>query len=266
MKNPRLLFLLFALMQTPVFVFSQIQLEHTYSHSGTFTKLSNSGFKFFVMDVGQNQCRIYNTDHTLWKTINLSVPGNQYLYDIQYISENLFTLDNSLCLVYTYYAYDETNLYYTYTTRVIKENGTLLLEIPGCQYYYVTDIEQTGSEFVTYSYDYSIFPYTIETAVYRLPGELVTSIQPDQPTNAQFMSMAPNPATDFITISLDQTGKLPFDKVILSDIQGNAVRTIWIKDKREQLNIPLNGLSRGVYICSLFTDNVMVNSQKIVVQ
>lgn len=266
MKNTKLLFLLFAFLQIPVFVFSQIQLEQTYSHSGTFTKLSNSGFKFYIMDVGQNQCRIYNTDHTLWKTINLSVPTNQYLYDIQYVSENLFTLDNSICLVYTYYAYDETNLYYTYTTRVIKENGTLLREIPGCQYYYVTDIEQSGSEFVTYSYDYSIFPYTIETAVFTIPGELVVTIQPSLSTTGQFMNLAPNPATDFITISLDQSGKVQSDKVILTDIQGNTIRTIRIEDKRETLTIPLNGLARGMYICSLYAGSVMTKSQKIVVQ
>lgn len=65
----------------------QITLESTYNFSGTYTKLANSGYKFYVMDVGVNQCRIYNTDHSLWKTINLSVPNGSYLYDIRYVTE-----------------------------------------------------------------------------------------------------------------------------------------------------------------------------------
>jgi hypothetical protein len=127
------LVLIMAIMAQSVFLAGQITLESTYNHSGTFTNLAQSGYKFYVMDVVANQCRIYNVNHTIWKTINLPVPTDNYLYDIRYISENLFTTDNSLCLAYIYYSYNTTNQYYTYTTKVIRENGTELLSIPGCQ-------------------------------------------------------------------------------------------------------------------------------------
>lgn len=153
-------------------IFSQIVLESTYPHSGTYTKLANSGYKFFVMDVGANQCRIYN-NHTLWKTINLSVPSNHYLYDIKFVTENLFTTDNSLCLVYIYYNYNSAGQYYTYTAKVIKENGTELLTIPGCQYFYVQTIPDGGAKMVAYSYNYSVSPVTIQTHVSDLPGHLL---------------------------------------------------------------------------------------------
>ena len=91
---------LIAAFLLPFLAFGQINLENTYNYSGTYTRLSNSGDKFYIMDVAASQCRVYNANHTLWKTINLTVPSGNYLYDIKYLSENLFTTDNSLCLAY----------------------------------------------------------------------------------------------------------------------------------------------------------------------
>ena len=155
-------------------ILSQIVHESTYNFSGTYTRLANSGDKFFIMDVGTNQCRIYNTDHSLWKTIDLPVPANNYLYDIRYVSENLFTLDNSLCLAYVYYHYDELNQYYTFHAKVIKENSSELISIPGCQHFNIHNLTETGTKMLAYAYDYSLFPYTIQTHAFNLPGHLIT--------------------------------------------------------------------------------------------
>ncbi len=153
--------------------YGQITHEQTYDHSGTYTRLTNSGVKFFVMDVGLNQCRIYNPDHSLWKTINLDMPPDHYLYDIKYVSENLFATDNSLCLAYTYYNYNVAGQYYTFAARIIKEDGTELINIPGCQYLFVHNLEEEGSRLLAYSFDYSVFPYTVQTHAYNLPGSIV---------------------------------------------------------------------------------------------
>jgi len=151
----------------------QIILENTYNHSGTYTRLANSGTKFLVMDVGANHCRIYNPVHSLWKTVNLSVPPGNYLYDVKYVSENLFTTDNSLCLAYIYYNYNTTGQYYTFTAKVIKEDGTELISIPGCQYLFVHSLDEEGARLLAYSFDYSVFPYTVQTHAYDLPGSLL---------------------------------------------------------------------------------------------
>ncbi len=57
------------LMLLSTLTYAQISFEAEYSHSGAFTNLSNSGYKFYVMDVLAEQCRIYNTNHSVWKTI-----------------------------------------------------------------------------------------------------------------------------------------------------------------------------------------------------
>ncbi len=146
--------------------------ESTYPVSGTYTRLANSGYKFYVMDVAQNQCRIYNTDHTLWKTINLVIPANNFLYDIGYVSENLFTADNSLCLAYVYYNYNTTGQYYTYTAKVIREDGTVLINVPGGAYMYVHSLPNGNAKLLVYSFNYSVSPYTVQTHINDIPGNL----------------------------------------------------------------------------------------------
>jgi hypothetical protein len=57
-----------AFLLTLNFATAQITLEADYEHSGAYTELANSGYKFYVMDVTANQCRIYSTENFLWKT------------------------------------------------------------------------------------------------------------------------------------------------------------------------------------------------------
>jgi len=92
----------------------QITLEQSYAVSGTLTQLENDGYKYFFMDVVNSQCRLYNLDHSLWKTIDLSVPEGYWLYEIAYVSQKLFDTDDLIELSYICYYYNETVQYYTY--------------------------------------------------------------------------------------------------------------------------------------------------------
>jgi hypothetical protein len=241
----------------------QIYLEHTYNHSGTFTHLKNSGNKFFIMDVGSNQCRIYNVNHSLWKTINLSVPFDNYLYDIRFVSENLFTLDNSLCLAYVYYKYDAVNQYYTFTAKVIRENGTVLLTIPGCQYLYVTSLADGETKLVTYSYDYSVTPGTIQTTVYNLPGELLSSQgTPELPSFHQ-RSAFPNPSKGYTNIPYafpegEETGE-----IIITDLQGRIVESYQVDKTFDHLIIDTGQFPRGMYLYFLKSGNYNSPAEKL---
>lgn len=244
----------------------QITLEHTYTFSGTFTQLAISGDKFFVMDVGLSQCRIYNTNHSLWKTINLSVPANNYLYDIQYISENLFTTDNSLCLVYTYYSYDATNLYYTYTTKVVKENGTVLLTLPGCQYYYATTLTDGHTKFITYSYDYSVSPYTVATSVFDIPGTLVLSMSEKDDTESPTQLKAfPNPVSNRLTIMYDLPFGIESAILTVTDLQGRMISNYPVQGNTNRLDLQVSQLPDGVYFYTIHSGNYQSNPAKIIV-
>jgi hypothetical protein len=245
-------------------LFAQINLEQTYNNSGTFTHLSNSGDKFFIMDVANSRCIINNTDHTTWRTINLPVPTNNYLYDIKYLSENLFTTDNGLCLAYVYYQYDEVNQYYTFNAKIIRENGTVLATIPGCQYLNVYNTATEGSKLVAYSYDYSIVLYTTTTRVYSLPGTLTsTSEQGDFSFKA--MPAFPNPASTEITIPYSLPSATNTARLTLTNAAGQVVKETRLNANEHQCKLDIQGIPAGIY---LYTIDAGENSRtgKIVVR
>jgi hypothetical protein len=259
------LVLIMAIMAQSVFLAGQITLESTYNHSGTFTNLAQSGYKFYVMDVGANQCRIYNTNHTIWKTINLPVPADNYLYDIRYISENLFTTDNTLCLAYIYYNYNTTGQYYTYTAKVISENGTELRSIPGCQYLYAYSVGSAGTKLVAYSYNYSVSPYTVQTLVYNLPGQLVSGSE-GAVLNEETLQAFPNPANDFITIYYELPDGVSKAEMLIHDAEGNVVRKFDIANQSDNMMISIASFPKGFYLYAINSGNRSIKSGKFIVQ
>jgi hypothetical protein len=261
-KNGFLLVLLFMFG----FAHSQITFEHSYDFSGDYTKLANSGYKIFLMDVVNSKCLIYNTNHTLWKTINLSVPANNYLYDIKYVSENLFTTDNSLALSYVYYSYDATNDYYTYTARIIKENGTELQIIPGCQYLYVVDLGELGTKMEAYVFDYSLLYYTVKTRYYTLPGTLVNGIENHPVKELSSLKAFPNPAGNIATIPYILPEGESEGTITITDLQGKTVQNYTVDRNFDNIIIETGQLPGGVYLYYLKSGNFTSRPEKLIVQ
>ena len=175
--------------------FSQPLLENVYSNSGNISTLEVSGDKYYTMDIINKQCKLYNMDHSTYKTISLAVPENYYLYNIQFVSQHLFNQDDLVELVYIYSQYipTETSYYYLYETRVINENGTEILKVPGAGYTEIIQTTASGRKFLVYTYDYSVFPATYQTRVYSLPELAVKS----EIISAQLYSLGhpfPNPS------------------------------------------------------------------------
>lgn len=261
----KLVYILIALMAVSA-TSAQITLEATYSHSGTYTRLALSGYKYYVMDVGTSQCRIYNTNHTLWKTIALSVPVDNYLYDIKHVSENLFTTDNSLCLAYIYYSYNSAKQYYTYTARIIRENGTELLTIPGCQYIYIHSLTGVGTKMLTYSYDYSSFPYAIQTRAYNLPGQYITGTSDEQNPSGAWLKAFPNPAGDYTTIGVRLPEGVKSGVLTITDTVGKLLMSYAVDGQTTQLFIPTAQLPRGLYLYSVSSGSLILPGGKFIVQ
>lgn len=250
----RITLLLFLVIMSTV-TYGQINQEASYDYSGTFINLANSGDKFYVMDITNSQCRLYSTNYTLWKTINLPVPAGNYLYDIRYISEGLFTNTNELCLAYIYYLYDEVNLYYTFTMKVIKENGTVLLTVPGCQYVNVYKTENGPCKLVTYSYDYSLTLYTTTTKVFSLPGVL-TAISPTGNPDELTVPAFPNPSSTFITIPYNLSENSGPATLHLIDMNGIVIINRELDTSSDKVTFNVNGYPKGTYVYRILTSNV----------
>jgi hypothetical protein len=242
----------------------QITFENSFPASATLTELSVSGHKYYLMDVTNNQCRIYNTDYSLWKTVPLNIPGGNYLYNIIYVSENLFNLDNKTELAYTYYSYDTTLLYYSYTSKIINEDGVELLNIPGCSYIEVKGAGSQGFKLLAYTYDYSVVPYTINTIVFSLPGSLPTGETAAIKEFEGVQNAFPNPASWLVTIPYNLPKGIKAAQLLLISGSGRLLRTYQIDCTSHELNISVENLPKGVYLYQLKTDKAVLGAGKFI--
>ncbi|HPT32081.1 MAG TPA: T9SS type A sorting domain-containing protein [Prolixibacteraceae bacterium] len=200
MRNITLMAVLGMLMAMTVN--GQLNLEKVVDYSLTSTKINQTEYKFYLMDVVAGQCRIYNTDHSLWKTIPISLPSGYYLYDVKFVSQNLFNTDGLIEFWYSAYEWVSTGTssgYYRYISKVINENGSVLATITGGAYAYVIQTGTDQFKLVVYAYDNSVTPYTVKTYLYGLPNPSTAlnflSFLPEDPY--------PNPADGFINLPLD---------------------------------------------------------------
>lgn len=260
-------FLFFAyFLVSAQFLSAQVVLEQSYNYSGTFATLEQSGDKFYIMDVPNEQCKIYNTNHSIWKTINLSIPTDYYLYDVNFISENLFNSDNALEILYIYYKYVSSGDYYVYESRIINENGDELLKVPGGGY---CEIKQVGenNKLMVYVFDYSVSPYTIQTKVYNI-GQAATPIMNPVASNQLMLNDAyPNPSNSYFTIPYQIPEGVDFGNLQLLDINGKILQNHNIDSHFDHLKLNTSTLRKGVYLYKISTqDGYTSESKKLIVQ
>jgi hypothetical protein len=243
---------------------AQVTYLHSFNASATSVHLNIAGYKYYLMDEINNECRFYNTDFSLWKTISLNIPQGSYLYDIRHVSDNLFDNDSEVELVYITYEYDTTYYYYTYYLKLINENGSVMLDVPGGYFSDVTPVNESEDQFFVYKGDFSTWPYSRETQVYGIPGQIsVTENNADK----MFLSPPfPNPSRDKINIpySLPQREQGMGILEIL-DENGRQVKHQELPGHEGIVPLDLNGFAPGVYQYRIKSGNRTVGSQKFVV-
>jgi hypothetical protein len=251
-----------------VAVYGQITLNKTYDFSTSVVKLETAGYKYYLMDVPNSQCRIYNMDHSIFKTINCPVPAGFYLSDIKFISENLFNTDSKIELTYTYYQYvpTATSYYYVYGSRIADENGNTLLTIDGALYNYVIKTSDTQYKLFAYCYDYSVSPEKIWTNIYNLPGTLVSALSLSGKQADLFTNAYPNPASEQINLDYVLPSGVNTADLKLVNIQGQVVKNYRIDGHTDHLAITVNDLSEGVYNYYIEYNNSRTEAKKIIIQ
>jgi len=245
----RLTFFLALLFSVSIHSQGQITLEHTYSGvSAAYINLPVAGYKYYVMDVANSQCRLYNNDHSLWKTVTLSIPANYYLYDIQYVTENLFNTDNTIEMLYVSYTYNTALAYYTYDTRIANENGTVLLSVPGAGYSYIYPA-QTGSKLFMWVYNYAVSPSTVNTLIYSIPGQTLSEIS-DYPVEGHISLQRafPNPATNTVTIPYTLPLNVKQADLKLYNVNGTLVKSFTIDHTFDTVVVQTSDLPAGMYL------------------
>jgi hypothetical protein len=248
-------------------LFAQPVFENTYSESATICQLESLGEVYYSMDVVNKQCLIYSMDHSFIKSISLPTPEGYYLADIQYVSEHLFNSDDLLELVYIYSKYVpvELSYYYTFETRLINENGAVLLSLPGVGFTDVIETAHHGKKFLVYEYNYSVIPYRTLTHVYSLPEQATKSESPtftgSIPGNAY-----PNPASRQITIPVQLPKGIPSGTLEVFDTNGQRLLSFPVSGSSANVVIPTTHFSPGTYIYHVQSGQWRSSSEKIVIK
>jgi hypothetical protein len=247
---------------------AQITLEKTYNYSAATVKFETLGYKYFLMDVPNAECRIYNLDHSPFKTIPLSVPPNCYLADVKYLSENLFSKDPGIELVYTWYQYipTQTSYYYQYGSRVAKEDGSIILDIEGARYVYLTQSDENTWKLFAYCYDYSVWPEKIWTNIYNLPGNPVFSKLLGNEKRETTLKAFPNPAENQVKIAYSLPEGIRDGTLFLFDTSGKMISRFSIDNHTDHLLLNVSGYQRGIYHYFIEYGNQRTTSEKLIVR
>ena len=226
---------------------AQVTLEKKYDYSTAVAEFETHGCKYFLMDVPNGQCRIYNLDHSLFRSVNCNVPGGYYLYDIKFLSESLFNNDPGIELLCTFYKYDTNLQYYEYDSKIIDENGTQLIFIDGALYNYINKTGENEFKLFSYCYDFSVWPEKVWTNIYNLPGNPVSNLQGVSEVPEINMNAFPNPAEGKVKMAYSLPEGVSEGNLLLYDNTGKLAARYIVDNHTDHLLLDVSGYQSGVY-------------------
>jgi len=109
-----------------VYTLPGMQWQHSYYGKGLKrVYLENSGEKYYLLDQADERIRLYNADHSPWKTVHLPVVPGGSILRVEHVSETKFNQDALLEI--GYHCQDTS-----FRNRITSENGQLLLDTACC--------------------------------------------------------------------------------------------------------------------------------------
>lgn len=248
---------------------AQLTLDKRYDLSASVVKLETSGYKYYSMDVPNSECKIYNLDHSVFKTISCPTPtANHYLADINYISENVFDNDDGIELVYTYYKYvpTQSSYYYEYDSKIINEDGTVIQTIDGARYIYINQTDENTHKLFVYCYDYSVFPEIVWTNIYNLQGAPLAATLLDNNSPETWIKAYPNPASQKVKVAYSLPENINTGNLYLFDNNGRAVEQFVVDNHTEYLELNISEYKSGIYHYFIEYGNTKTPSKKLLIR
>lgn len=237
--------------------FGQAVLEHSYSTSSTIDESSfsvlglgithtfytNSGIHYYTFNNDTNVIKIFNSNHTSIKTINLPETPDKIIY----LTDNLFNNDNSIEILYS--VWDNIKSYYN--IKLINEQGTIIQTIANRAYARVFK-NDVNSYKLCVSGTGAVSPgggtYQLDFDIYSLTGTLSTAQQEIYLKNS--FDGYPNPTENIINI----TNKLSSGEngvLEIFDINGKKVIEKNVTGGNSEISLDVTALGKGVYVYRL---------------
>ena len=230
---------------------SQITLEHTYTVSESSSQvgvinLSSSGYKYSLWEAADSELKLYNLDHSLWKTINVpALSGFTLVGGFYNISEGLFNLNSQIEYVASYANYSATPV--QIHTKIIDENGNTIKDFPNRGF---QQIVATASN----TYKLILTDLNLIREVYSLPGKSSTLIVPNTDNVAGLGNSFPNPATQKITIPYQLNNSSTTGLINIYDSTGKLVKSLIIDKSFNNIQLDLSNYSPGLYHYNIIID------------
>ncbi|MEZ5018096.1 MAG: T9SS type A sorting domain-containing protein [Flavipsychrobacter sp.] len=227
--------------------------------------LSKSGRKYLVRDMKAGQLRIYDLNHSLWKTINLPNINNYEPTYAAYTSEELFNLDAQV-EVAVYYSNTLPSVYVKKLV-IVNEAGNILNNIDSAG---VLKIYSTG----TNSYNAILQTGKEKYTIYKLPGTIpcdkcgnglgLAKIGRNNPIG-NISNPIPNPSNTQTTV--DYTLPIGATSGILDiyNMNGQKVKSYNVDNTFNSLLIDNTELSSGTYYYHLTANGESSETKKMVV-
>ena len=239
---------------------AQITLENTYTYSGTLTAIDSNEYKYFVMDVPMKQCRLYNEDHSLFKTISLSVPEGYFLYDIKFVSRKVFNTDDKIELLYVYTKLNASSVT-VYGLKIVNEDGTVLLTLQNGGFAEIKEFNG-APKLLAYQYIWNSSYYLVNTLLYGISG--------DDPNNTSLpllksLKIYPNPAKELVYVDMDPESLKPGGNILVSDMAGRTVLQQSYTSGTAQVEIYTGTLDPGTYMISVLSEDGHSSAGKIAI-
>ncbi|MBI3503139.1 MAG: T9SS type A sorting domain-containing protein [Bacteroidetes bacterium] len=255
---------------------AQITLEHIYDSAATWNVPSSKGSQLMIIKfevsgehyVKVNRAQavidIYDMNHSLVKTISLAgVPTPSGVFDVLYLSEHLFNLDDKIEFMY------DTPVSGGFYTGIYNEDGTLLFSDTSLAWI-KTNYEQQQLPIYNTSFGTKMILSCPngQAKVFGLPGTLSSGIQEGNAALMQAQGLGnlyPNPSTGKATLQYELPKGEREGEIILYNTQGAEVKRYKVDDTFNDLLLDNTQLQAGTYFYQLQTSKGSVGSKKMVV-
>lgn len=246
---------------------SQISLEHSFLASSKYTNasvvnLSHSGYKYVVQDEINYTVKLYNLNHSFWKTIPLNIPVGYTIIQVRDISETLFNLDTLLELAYSYYRTQPT---IDFVYKIINENNNILLTIPNCKYAYAVSTGANGWKLIA-EID-STNSYSIASNnIYSLVGTMPIMISENGVNNSDVLSYPfPNPSQSSTIINYQLPDGNNSAEIVFYNLNGQEIKRFTVDNSFNTLELNNADLPSGTYLYQLVSRNFITPAKQMII-
>ncbi len=160
---------------------------------------------------------------------------------------------------------DSYSYYYTFEAKLINENGSILLTLPGVGFTDVIETADHGKKFLAYEYDYLAIPYRTYTHVYSLSEQSTKSVSHLVERNDAAYAW-PNPASGQVHIPVVLPDGVNSGSLVITDMGGRRMLTYPVSSSTTHVLLPARQLAAGTYIYQVVTGETKSEPKKMIIR